>query len=339
MVTKPTTATQIILPEGSGMQEALQVAKLTKDMKKAAKLLTLSEARYLVDAYYQVQGYRLAAANQARSQAKTEEPAEFVAYVSSQMQFLEGEIAKALDQFSGNNELGRWARSITGIGPVIAAGLLAHIDITKAPCAAAVWSYAGLNPDMVWEKGKKRPFNADLKTLCWKIGESYVKVQNNEKDLYGKLYAKRKKRDQERNERGEFAEQAAEVLRKFKIGKSTEAYKHYSSGKLPPAHVHARARRYAVKLFLSHYFTVAYFVQYKRMPKMPYAFSEFITEPIGHVHLIAPPNMEIIAGMQQEYNETWAVAATAFPTKPDFKRKTRQKPEDFESEPDYDEME
>lgn len=332
------TATQIILPEGSGMTEALQVAKLTKDMKKAAKLLTLSEARYLVDAYYQVQGYRLAAANQARSQAKTDEPAEFVSYVSSQMQFLEGEIAKALDQFSGNNDVGKWARSIVGIGPVIAAGLLAHIDIAKAPCAAALWSYAGLNPDMVWEKGQKRPFNADLKTLCWKIGESFIKVQNNEKDVYGKLYARRKQLEIERNESGQYAETAANVLKKFKIGKSTEAYKHYSAGKLPPAHIHARARRYAVKLFLSHYFTVSYFSNFKRMPKLPYAFSEFIAGGAhNHVHLIAPPNMEIIKGMPEAYAQTWAISATSFPTTPDFTRPTRQK-QNKEAEPDYDEI-
>ncbi len=38
----------------------------------------------------------------------------------------------------------------------------------------------------------------------------------------------------------------------FNIGKSTEAYGHYSTGHLPPAPIDARARRWTVKLFLAH---------------------------------------------------------------------------------------
>ena len=36
---------------------------------------------------------------------------------------------------------------------------------------------------------------------------------------------------------------------RYKIGKTTEAYAAYSAGRLPPGHLHARAKRWAVKLF------------------------------------------------------------------------------------------
>ena len=55
-----------------------------------------------------------------------------------------------------------------------------------------------------------------------------------------------------RNDHGDYAERAALILTQKKFDKKTDAYKAYSSGNLPPAHIHAMARRYAVKLFLSH---------------------------------------------------------------------------------------
>ena len=102
-------------------------------------------------------------------------------------------------------------------------------------------------PTQEWLPKAKRPWNAALKTLCWKIGESFVKVSGNPGDFYGKLYAQRKLIEEQRNAAGAFAGQAAAKLKKFKIDKTTIAYQHYAAGKLPPAHIHARAKRWAVK--------------------------------------------------------------------------------------------
>lgn len=202
------------------------------------------------------------------------------------MENLENQIRRALDTWSEGQELGRWAKSICGIGPVIAAGLLAHIDIAKAPTAGHIWRFAGLDPTMEWKKGEKRPWNASLKTLCWKIGESFVKVSGNKKDFYGKLYLERKDAEQKRNESGSLADQAAAKLAKFKIGKKTEAYGHYSAGKLPPAHIHARAKRWTVKLFLAHYQQVGWTMATGQTPVRPYVLEHLP----GHVHAIEPPN-------------------------------------------------
>ena len=182
--------------------------------------------------------------------------------------------------------------SITGIGPVIAAGLIAHIDITKCKSAGQIWSYAGYNPTQVWEKHQKRPFNAALKLLCWKVGESFIKVSNNPKDFYGKLYKQRKEYEIKKNENLEYAEQATHKLATVKIGKDTEAYKWYSKGMLPPAHINERAKRWTVKIFLSHLFAVWYQMVNGEKPAIPYAIAI-----IGHAHTIEIPNWDAKNGI------------------------------------------
>lgn len=260
------------------------ITRLTQDLAKASITLSRQEARFLVDVYYQMQENRKRAVNQARALGESEEPHEVIEWLAAQSYVLEKQVARALDKYSEANPLGRWARGIVGIGPVIAAGLLAHIDIERAPTVGHIWRFAGLNPKDVWEKGQKRPWNAELKTLCWKIGESFVKVKANREDVYGKLYQQRKDQETVKNEAGEFADQAAATLERCRIGKTTDAYKHYSAGRLPPAHIHARAKRYAVKLFLSHYHEVGYRLTYGTAPPYPYPIAI-----LGHADKIDPP--------------------------------------------------
>jgi hypothetical protein len=199
--------------------------------------------------------------------------------------YVKGHWWRALDSYSANHPVGKRMRTVTGVGPVISAGLLAHIDITRAPTAGAIWRYAGLDPTSEWKKGQKRPHNASLKTLCWKLGESFVKVCNNKDAVYGKLYQERKEAEIVQNEAGAFADQAAAKLEKFNIGKTTDAYKAYSVGKLPPAHIHARAKRVAVKMFLSHLHEVWYEIEFGKKAPVPYVF-EFADKE--HVHKIEP---------------------------------------------------
>ena len=156
------------------------IRKLTKDEKQAAVTLGKDEARFLVDAYYQLQDNRIRSDGQVRSMSKDGEPHATLQWLADMNRTLEESIKSALDVYSGASAVGRWMRSQKGIGPVIAAGFLAHLDITKAETAGAYWSFAGLDPRKTWGKGEKRPWNADLKVLCWKLGESFVKVSGYE---------------------------------------------------------------------------------------------------------------------------------------------------------------
>jgi hypothetical protein len=259
--------------------------RLTRDIKAASTTLSSGEVRFLVDYYYQLQEDRIRSAHQVRTLEEAGEPNQVIGWLGENTAILERNIKSALDTYTDSHPVGRWSKSIVGIGPIIAAGLLAHIDITKAPTVGHVWRFAGLDPTVTWEKKSKRPWNAALKTLCWKVGESFVKVSGHDADVYGKLYLHRKAIEQQRNDAGELAPQAAAKLERFNIGKDTDARKHYDTGRLPPAHIHARAKRWAVKLFLAHWHEVAYRVHYSAAPPKPY-----VIEHLGHAHRIVVPN-------------------------------------------------
>jgi len=263
------------------------IQKLTKELKTASITLSDAEARFLVDSYYQMQDNRIRSDGQIRAIDQgvdvAPQPHAVLDWLSDNCTTLENQIKRALAAYSDSKPIGVWAKSICGIGDVISAGLIAHIDITKAPTYGSIWKYAGLDPSCVWEKKTKRPWNAQLKTLCWKIGESFVKVSGNEKDFYGHLYALRKTELIEQNDALMFKDVALEKAEK--VGKKTDAYKSYSIGKLPPAHIHARAKRVAVKLFLSHYHEMAYLYHYGK----PYEGNPYSIAILGHTHKIEPP--------------------------------------------------
>lgn len=275
-----------------GENETIEPLKrLTRDLKKASATLSTDEARYLVDAYYQLQRDRIRGENQVRALTtptdpeQPVEPHETIAWFAQNTALLESQIKRALDAYGDAHLVGRWAKSIVGIGPVISAGLLAHINIEKAPTAGHIWRFAGLDPTSVWGKGQKRPWNAQLKTLCWKIGESFVKVSNRDGDVYGHLYVTRKAYETAKNDAGDYADQAKTSLTTKKFGADTEARKHYEVGKLPPGRIHARAKRWAVKLFLNHYQMVAYRDRYGVDAPRPY-----VLDVLGHADAIQVPN-------------------------------------------------
>jgi len=265
------------------------VSRLTRDIRNSSVMLSEHQARWLVDAYYQLQRDRIRAAHQLRTLAASDEPNDVIEWLGNQRHILEQQIARALDAYSASKAPGIWARSIVGIGPIIAAGLLANIDITKAPTVGHIWRFAGLDPTVKWDKGAKRPWNGALKRLCWLIGESFVKVSNNEKDFYGQIYKARKEQEIAKNEAGDFAEQAKAALAAKRFGADTEARKHYEAGRLPPARIHLRAERYAVKLFLSGFHHVAYETHFGEPPPKPYIISHG-----GHAHYIGPPNWPMV---------------------------------------------
>src|SRR5579885_2234287 len=264
-------------------EELLAAMRLTRDLKQASALLKEDQARYLVDLYYNLQKMRIGAMAQCRSAEN--EPNLLIDWTAEMYLRRETDVKSALGVYAESQVPGKWALSILGIGPVLAAGLLAHIDITKTPTAGALWRYAGYDPTSKWEKGCKRPWNARLKVLCWKIGQSFVKTANRPASFYGPIYKQRKVWETERNAEKAYAAQAERILSEKKIGKETEAYGWYAQGMLPPAHIQARAERYAVKMFLSHYHAVAYEHYYQENAPRPYAI-----QFLGHAHEIAIPN-------------------------------------------------
>jgi hypothetical protein len=248
--------------------------------------LSKTEARYLVAGYYNLQRLRIRADQQGGKLAEEDLPYQVINWLAQQSRVLEHQIRAALAQYASNHYYGKWPLSVVGIGPVITAGLISHTDIDHLPTAGHLWSFAGLDPTKVWNRREKRPWNADLKVLCWKIGQSFMKVQNRSGDVYGKAYKAKKEIYIQRNADGGFKENAKKALETRNWRKETEAYKAYSVGCLPPGHIDAMARRYATKLFLAHYWEVCWRLDHPgEKPVLPYPIVH-----LGHVHYIPPPN-------------------------------------------------
>lgn len=263
----------------------VSIQRLSRDLVEAATSMTLDEARYLVDSYYVIQDARKRTGSQQKAMDKDKEPHLLLDWLNMQSDTLEGQIKRALARFTDQHEVGAWLKSIYGIGPVLTAGLIAHIDIKKAPTAGHIWRYAGLDPTSKWEKKTKRPWNADLKTLCWKVGQSFMKFSNAPECIYGHVYRTRKDYEVKRNEAMGNASTAADILAKRKIT-NPDTLAFLKSGKLPPGQIDARARRYATKLFLAHLQYVWWYLDTKTAAPKPYSISH-----LGHAHVIQPPNL------------------------------------------------
>ncbi len=314
------------MAEAATILEAPPAVKLASlDLRRSAMAMGEQEARYLVDLYYQMQEYRKRSANQCLA-IGDEEPHALIAWSTETFETVEKSIKSALGSYAQAQRPGEWAMSIHGIGPVIAAGLLAHINVNPWKCvtktartdgctpeqphedtgcgrivvrtSGGVWAFAGLDPNAVWEKGTVRPWNARLKVLAWKIGESFMKQRNmkvdgvtmpHTKDFYGKRYVIDKAKRVKKNEAGGFAELAARALTEQKI-KNKKLRATYEAGRLPDGRIQLQAQRCAAKLFLSHYFEVAYECKFGERAPGPYSI-----EQQKRAHYIAPPNWSRLA--------------------------------------------
>lgn len=107
------------------------IAKLETDVKASASTLTVDEARYAVDLYYQLQEFRIRSQSQVRMASEGGEPSALLAWIYMTIAGLELEIQGAMDRFTDAHPVGQWSKTITGIGPVIAAGLLARLRLQK----------------------------------------------------------------------------------------------------------------------------------------------------------------------------------------------------------------
>lgn len=340
-------------------------SKITKDTKKiiekAANTTEISrvEMKFICGLFRQAQRARIAVENQIRAlrQEADEKPDgvtfSILTWEYNNQVVREKELLKILKLAAESCEVGRWLTSIKGIGPTIAAELIAYLDVTKVSYGSQFISYCGLNSQSAELGGRpwngkeasrkiveevlgddekltsshiikiaakskwsvahiekdaatydkngnitgyskeaviksisKIPYNKDLKTLCYKIGESFVKVSGNKDSLYGKLYKQYRANYTTLNEAGAFAERAAKILKEKNFSKSTNAYKAYSQGKLPDAHIIAMAKRKAVTIFISHLYEEMAIVA-GMTPAFPYVFGEALGDK-GHRDYIAP---------------------------------------------------
>ena len=150
------------------------IPKASKEVLLEASKLSNPAARFLVANYYDAQEARKRVDMQLRHLGEKITHDEIVStldWTASANANIEGQVLRCLKKFAEGSLIGRWCLEQHGVGPVLAAGFIANIDIEIAQTAGQVWRFAGMDPSCKWEKGEKRPYNAGLKQLCFHFGE------------------------------------------------------------------------------------------------------------------------------------------------------------------------
>lgn len=335
--------------------QLMDFIKMSKDVKTKLVNCTPEDIKYVVQMYYQIQDFRINAGGKLRAIEQSKAAAskasddgethlDLMQWIYNNMLGIEHEIQKALDIWTDNDTVASWLKQITGIGPVISAGLVANLDITKASSVGHFYSYCGLNdnndpwlgekkaraivddvipvkkktldtsdilavaqhPDCkrsveklcryAWDEKKQKytrdalikglsklQYNKDLKVLLWKAGQSFMKVSNNPKSLYGRIYKEKRASEKLKSEAGLFADQAAAGYERCKNSKNKAVLEAYKAGKLPDGHIIARSTRYACKFLVSHLFEEMWRVKYNtEAPRL------YVHEYLGHVDYVEP---------------------------------------------------
>ena len=264
------------------------VVRMGRDLRTAAQTLSHQEARFLVDTYYQFQEDRIRASGRIRAMTESEEPHSVISWMEAQSSTMENQIKGALDRYSSAHPIGRWMKDIKGIGPVISAGYLANVDITRANTAGKLWAICGVSPGRDKRvRGEKLSFNPALKRLTYLVGQSFKRLSTNDEDAYYRhVYDQRKAYEKAKNEAKDYADTAAHVLATKKFRDDTTAKAFYGQGMLPPAHIDNRAARYAAKMFLSDLQRAWWWHETGTAPPAPYPISI-----MGHADFIDAPHV------------------------------------------------
>ena len=272
------------------MKRASDIPRMDKEMVLLAGKLSDPEARFLVSNYYMAQEMRKRCDMQIRHIGDKELPT-VLQHTANSFAAIEEDVKKALLKFAEHKLVGQWCLAQGGVGPVISAGLLAHLDIEEAPTAGHFWAFAGLDPTRKWEKGEKRPWNADLRQVCWHLGQCAKRISGKEDAFYGQLYQARKKLLVDRNEAGFNAERA-----KTFHTNSADVKKVLKEGKLPAGNLDSQACNYVAKIFLSHFHALLYWNTHGRVPVKPFGIAI-----LGHAHEIKIPKADMFPGFEEAY--------------------------------------
>lgn len=186
------------------------------------------------------------------------------------------EISKELEKYL----VWTWLKEIKGMGPAIAAGLIANIDLERVNYngdrimknVSNLWSYAGLSVEngkaLRRKKGESISVNSKLKALLVGVfGDSIIKQRT---PVYREFYDKVKE---------------AELEKKYHPGYLSGKYNGYKKSDimLSRGHANNRAIRKTIKLFLQHYYVIG--CQQLGLDTRP----PFVHEKLKHNGYILPP--------------------------------------------------
>lgn len=197
----------------------------------------------------------------------------------------------------------KWLQNIKGISSVLAGNLVKNFGYCEDyKYVSSLWRHTGYDPDGAKGrvKGNEIHYNPKLKTLMWKVSDSFVKQRT---PVYRKIYDEEKIRQSKTRYTVESTDKNRivgdildETVGKIKKGtrikldnykkfmkNATENGKTQVKIRLSDGHIDARAKRKMVKIFMQHYWMIGR--QLKGLEiGLPYPH-----EKLGHKSFIQPP--------------------------------------------------
>jgi hypothetical protein len=267
---------------------------------------TYGKLRVQVECYYACQEHRIKAGNriwalQDRLGLSKEEMQPLHDFLDSRMKEMERRLqAMVKKELKGELAFEGWLGGIRGIGPCLGGGLIAWIgDPGRFDTPSALWKYCGM--DVVNGKaphrarGEKATWNPTMRTLCWKVGESFVKQGEGYRALYDQFKAAYQQSHgpgnlsrlhihagvegphrvgQEHEDGGEKYTMDGKPLKAGATRAHTAAEWH--GFELSDGHIHAMAKRKTVKVFLAHLWQ-----RWRELKGMPTR-AVYVVEKLGH---------------------------------------------------------
>jgi hypothetical protein len=161
---------------------------------------------------------------------------------------LDKDIAAEVKQY----DIYDYVTAVKGIGPMLAAKLVAMIDIHRGTHVSSLWKYAGLavvdGKSERPTKGQKLGYNKRVRTTCFLIGESFLRSGSPYRAEYDK------------------------------------AREYYAANRpdWTDLHQHNAAMRKMVKLFLQHFW-----VTWRQLEGLSIS-KPYVNEKLGHEHYYGP---------------------------------------------------
>ena len=188
----------------------------------------------------------------------------------------------------------KWLTHVRGIGPVLSLNLvhrLGHCE--RFSTVSKLWKYAGMHvvngeaPRR--KKGEKLNFNKEVRVMMFKVMDCFIKQRSTP---YREIY------DTEKQIQLEMMEKKTKGAPESKM------------------HAELRARRYAGKIFLTHYWMCARHLIGEPLPA-PYS-----VRVLNHTDILPPPEWHRVFGSSPPWEE-WG--ATAISVKEFTEQRKRQK--------------
>ena len=171
----------------------------------------------------------------------------------------ENRYKKLMDQYLSEEILwNEWLSKIKGISSVLGANIIKNFGYCETyRYVSSLWRHTGFDPDGAKGrvKGEKIHYNPKLKTLMYKIGDSFIKQRT---EPYRTIY------DNEKDRQLVLAINEAENAPKSRL------------------HADLRARRKMVKIFMQHLYLVG-----RTLKGLPVA-KPYPHDRLGHKHFIPP---------------------------------------------------